>query len=95
MADVRPTPVAYRIRVRGQLPVGVVNQLPGFTAEVGPTSGLRGRPGPRITTLSGPVADASALYGLIARLETLGLTLLSACPAPSHDPDRNHDPERS
>jgi hypothetical protein len=77
MAAARRTPIAYRVEVRGRLPIGVADELPGFTAEVGP----------QITTLSGPLADASALYGLIARLETLGLTLLSVHPVPAHDHD--------
>ena len=32
------------------------------------------------TTLTGPVTDTAELYGLIARLECLGLTLLSVQP---------------
>jgi hypothetical protein len=31
------------------------------------------------TVLSGPVADSSALYGIIARLRDLGLQLTSVC----------------
>ncbi|MBK9943255.1 MAG: hypothetical protein IPP13_16735 [Kouleothrix sp.] len=34
-----------------------------------------------ITLLTGPVADQSALYGLMSRLRDLGVTLISAQPA--------------
>jgi len=60
-------PRQYRIEVQGRLPEGVVSELPAMavTADGGRTR------------MSGPVADVAALYGLIARLEALGLTLLS------------------
>jgi hypothetical protein len=60
-------PSNYRIEIRGRLPDRVLDELTGFTVQVGAQT----------TTLSGPLADAAALYGLIARLEALGLTLLS------------------
>jgi hypothetical protein len=81
MADGRQPPIAYRLEVRGRLPIGVAEELPGFTVEMGPDR----------TRLSGPVADTSALYGLIARLETLGLTLLSV----HADAADHHVPEGS
>ena len=62
-------------------------QLDGFTVHAGPT-----------TTLTGPVTDAADLYGLIARLECLGLTLLSIQPSTSSTTSRvgraRHHPPR-
>jgi hypothetical protein len=65
----------YRIEVRGQVPARVLEELAGFTVEVSP----------RATVLSGPMADSAALYGLIARFETLGLTLVSVRPKEEDD----------
>ena len=62
-------PLTYRLEVRGRLPAMLAEDLEGFSVDAGPT-----------TTLTGPVADPAALYGLIARLESLGLTLLSVHP---------------
>jgi hypothetical protein len=70
MAEAHRSAIAYRIEVRGRLPVGAAEELSDFTVEVGP----------RTTALSGPVPDASALYGLIGRLEALGLALVSVVP---------------
>jgi hypothetical protein len=71
----RMEPSTYRIEIRGRLPARVLDELTDFTLEVDTQT----------TTLSGPLADAAALYGLIARLESLGLTLLSVHPT-AHDP---------
>jgi hypothetical protein len=62
-------PPSYRIEVLGHLPAGLAAEFADFTIQPGPH-----------TTLSGPVTDPAALYGLIARLESLGLTLLSVHP---------------
>lgn len=59
-------PTTYRLEVDGRLPAMLADELDSFTVQAGPT-----------TTLTGPVSDPAALYGLIARLEALGLTLLS------------------
>ena len=65
-----PGPVRwYRIEVRGALPSALEDELDGFTVGAGST-----------TTLTAPVADAAALYGLISRLESLGVALLSIEP---------------
>jgi hypothetical protein len=53
----------------------MLEELAGFTVEISP----------RATVLSGPMADSAALYGLIARLETLGLTLVSVRPKEETD----------
>ncbi len=66
-------PSTYRIEIRGRPPARILDELTGFTIEVGAPT----------TTLSGPLADTAALYGLIARLEALGLTLLSVHPTPN------------
>lgn len=62
--ETRPT--TYRVELKGPIPTSLAGKFDGFTVEEGPTS-----------TLTGPVADCAQLYGLIARLESLGLTLIS------------------
>jgi hypothetical protein len=62
----------YDIEVRGALPASLCAELPGFHQR-------RDAEG---TVLTGPVADAAALYGLLARLETLGVTLVAVRPVP-------------
>ena len=79
-------PTTYELKVRGRLPISLAQDLDGFTVDAGPT-----------TTITGPVADSAALYGLVARIECLGLTLLSiqpiatgtTSPSPA-DPGRSH-----
>ncbi len=67
------------IEVMGQLPAGAADELPALSVEqTGPT-----------TTLTGPVPDQSALYGLLSRLESWGLALVAvgsgrAGPVPPH-----------
>ena len=58
---------AYRIDIEGRLPAGAAEDLAATTVE---WDG-------HVTTVRGALADAAALYGLIARLETLGLTVLA------------------
>ncbi len=55
----------YRIEIEGRLPAGVAEELAPANVE---WDG-------RITTLRGSLTDTAALYGLIARLEALGLTV--------------------
>jgi len=64
-------PTTYRLQVRGAVPAMLAAELDGFTVDSG-----------AVTTLTGPVADSAALYGLIARLECFGLALVSAQPNP-------------
>ncbi len=78
-------PLTYRIEVRGRLPGRVLDELAGFTVELSAQT----------TRLSGPFADSAALYGIIARLEALGLPLMSVQPAHDHDPHHHHHHERS
>jgi hypothetical protein len=62
------TPEQYRIRVIGHLSEGWSELLEDM--EIACEEGGN-------TTLTGPVKDQAALYGLIARLQALGLTLIS------------------
>ena len=61
-------PEQYRIRVKGHLPEGWSELLEGMEIDCEPGGD---------TALTGPVKDQAALYGLIARLQALGLTLIS------------------
>ncbi len=51
--------------------------------------------GDQETRLVGPVADQAALYGLLARLRDLGLTLVSVNPVEGGDaePDLDREPD--
>ena len=58
----------YRIQVKGHLPDGwfeMVERMEILCEADGNT------------TISGPIRDQSELYGLISRLQNLGLTLIS------------------
>ncbi len=61
----------YEITVSGRLPADWSEWFDGFTIETFET-----KEGP-VDRLTGPVADQSALHGLIARVRDLGLPLLS------------------
>jgi hypothetical protein len=56
----------FEIHVRGSVPPEVLDEFGGLTATVVPTE----------TVLSGVVADQSALYGVLNRLQALGLELV-------------------
>ena len=60
-------PTRYRIQVQGRLPEGVAREFPAMTV----------RTDKRLTTVCGPLPDTAALYGLIGRLEALGLVLVT------------------
>ncbi|HEX8803632.1 MAG TPA: hypothetical protein VF743_05550 [Acidimicrobiales bacterium] len=49
---------------------------------------------PVVTQLCGPVADQAALYGLVRRIEALGLELveLRLCPLPTSEADGPAEP---
>jgi hypothetical protein len=83
-ATARRPPTTYCLQVRGPVPAGLADELDGFTIQAGPT-----------TTLTGPVTDTAELYGLIARLECLGLTLLSVQPFTSSTAHELTDPDIS
>jgi hypothetical protein len=60
-------PARYRIRIRGHLD-------PTWSAWFGSLAVVQADDG--TTELAGPLADQSALFGLLARLRDLGATLL-------------------
>ena len=60
----------YAIEVRGPVPAGLTRELAAFSAHVAGTT----------TVLTGPIADTAALYGLLVRLESVGVALVSARP---------------
>jgi quercetin dioxygenase-like cupin family protein len=62
----------YRIEVRGALPSGIADEWPAMAVERSAAT----------TALVGPLPDRAALYGLLARLEALGLDLVALGPAP-------------
>ena len=68
----------YAIEVRGPIPASLCTELAGF----------RHRPIADGTILTGPVADAAALYGLLARLEALGVVLVAVRPVPEPTQER-------
>jgi len=53
----------YEIRVKGTLPPEALMDFEELTAA----------PEPAMTVLHGPLADQAALYGLLVRLELLGI----------------------
>jgi hypothetical protein len=63
----------YEIRVRGHLGAKMLRAFPGLAAQT--------RDGD--TLLRGCLPDQAAMYGVIARLETLGLELLELRRLPS------------
>jgi hypothetical protein len=68
---------SYAIRVKGDLGPTTLNALPE----------LRGEPLGADTVLTGELADRSAFYGLVARLEALGLDLLEVRRVAASDDD--------
>jgi hypothetical protein len=64
--------VTYEIKVPGRLDDSWSDWVEGMTITV-----ESGDDGPTITTLTGVVADQAALQGLLSRLYSLGLPLLS------------------
>jgi hypothetical protein len=61
-------PASYRIRVKGQMGPEWSEWFDGMTIT---------RDKKNETTLSGPVLDQAALYGILNKIQALGLTLLS------------------
>jgi hypothetical protein len=56
----------YEIRVKGRLSASLISSFEGLTATVEPVE----------TILSGPVEDQAALYGVLSRVQALGLELV-------------------
>ncbi len=65
-------PVSYRIKVLGRLDASWSTWFGGLDVSLETFAS-----GVRVTTLTGIVADQSALHGLLARIRDLGLPLLS------------------
>ncbi|MGX7678662.1 hypothetical protein ACSMXN_07165 [Jatrophihabitans sp. DSM 45814] len=59
-------PGLYTIRIRGQLGATALSAFPTMVSE------LKGSE----TVLTGPLADRSAVFGVLAQIEALGLELL-------------------
>ena len=74
-------PGRYEIRVRGPIGPTMMQAFPTLAAS---------RSG-QDTLLTGPLPDESALYGVIAELETLGLQLLEIRRPSTGDPERAAD----
>ena len=66
-------PVRYRISVRGRLTERLGSAFGGMTLE----------PAPGQTVLVGEIRDQSHLYGLLDRVRSLGLELISVEPSPA------------
>jgi hypothetical protein len=67
MTPPNPSPLQYRIRIRGHLDPGWTGWFDALTLT---------QQDDGTTELVGPLSDQSALYGLLARLRDLGATLL-------------------
>ena len=70
---------SYEIRVRGRLTDSLLTAFEGMQASVEPVE----------TVLHGPVQDQAALYGLLDRIQALGLELVEV----RRLPDLALDPE--
>jgi hypothetical protein len=57
---------SYEIRIKGRLSDSLISAFEGLDATVEPVE----------TVLHGPVADQAALYGLLDRIQALGLELI-------------------
>ena len=68
-ADARQ-PMAYQIRITGQLGPGWADWFEGLTVTLDGGD----------TLITGPIADQAALHGLLKRVRDLGLALVSFSP---------------
>lgn len=71
-------PVAYQIRLKGQLGSEWSDWFEGLTITLAEDGD---------TLLSGPVVDQAALHGLLKKIRDLGMTLVSVNPI-QNDPDQ-------
>ena len=73
----------YEIRIRGRLSDSALAAFEGLTATVEPVE----------TVLHGPVGDQSSLYGLLDRLQSLGLELVEIRRLPPSSEEVAIEPE--
>ncbi len=69
-------PGVYRISVKGHLPAAWAEEFGDMELCCEPNG---------CTSLTGVVQDQAAMYGLLARIRDLGLTLISVAPVPSEE----------
>lgn len=72
----------YEITVRGQLGAALIDAFDGLTAT----------PSPAHTVLGGEIVDQAALYGVLERIESLGLELLEVRRTASHSSPQGGSP---
>lgn len=66
----------YEIRIEGHLPDRWSEWFQGLAIHNDPCGG---------TTLSGPLADQAALFGVLGKIHSLNLTLISVSRLPSQE----------
>jgi hypothetical protein len=74
---------SYEIRVRGRLTDSLLTAFEGMRATVEPVE----------TVLHGPVRDQAALYGLLDRIQSLGLELVEVRRLPDTPEEREITPD--
>ena len=79
MSEAHAVPELYGIRLKGHLEARWADRFDGLTITLEEDGN---------TLLSGPVADQSALHGLIKKVRDLGMPLISVSPiAPDSSPN--------
>ena len=79
------TPGLYAIRIRGRLGATALSAFPSMVSQ------LKGSE----TVLTGLLEDQSAMFGVVAQIEMLGLELLELRQIPSRRQSRESDDDRS
>lgn len=73
---------SYEIRIKGRLSDSLLAVFEGLTASVEPVE----------TVLHGPVQDQAALYGLLDRIQSLGLELVEVRRLPEASGEQEESP---
>jgi len=68
--------IVYELRVSGDIPPDLLSEFDGMTVTVAPAE----------TVLYGPLPDQSALFGLLTRIDALGLRLVEVRWLAGEDP---------